>query len=491
MSRLLKINPADNVAVAVSELKKGDIEDGLKLEDDIGFGHKVALCEIQHGEPVVKYGFPIGTATRDIAAGELVHSHNLKSVVSEHTDYEYRPTFSKNSGESKPAPMFSGYRRADGSAGIRNEIWILPLVGCVNKTAEALASLANERFGVKCDGFFAFTHPYGCSQLGEDHENTRRVLAGLARHPNAAGVLLVGLGCENNTLESFLPLLGDYDRQRIKTLVTQSCADELEEGLVLLGALTDYAAVQTRTEIPASELTIGFKCGGSDAFSGITANPLCGRLTDLVTSFGGRAILTETPEMFGAETLLMARAKDYEIFKKLAAMVNGFKAYFTAHGQTVYENPSPGNKAGGITTIEEKSLGCIQKGGSAPVVDVLGYAQRCQRSGLSLLNGPGNDIVSCTNLAAAGAHLILFTTGRGTPLGAPVPTVKISSNTALSERKKNWIDFNAGSILTGKSFEESAEELLSLVLETASGKQTRSELNNSRDMAIFKDGVTL
>jgi altronate hydrolase len=490
LGRLLKINPLDNVAVAVEAIKKGETADGLTVSDDIGFGHKAALCDIRRGERVIKYGFPIGTAVIDIKKGQLVHSHNLKSAVAEQMEYEYKLKPQKKV-ERTAAPSFYGYRRSDGGVGIRNEVWIIPLVGCVNSTAEELARRANECFGAKCGGFFAFTHPYGCSQLGDDHENTRRVLAGLCRHPNAAGMLLVGLGCENNTLSGFLPLLGEYDRRRVKALVTQSCADELSEGTRLLGELADYAAKQERAEIPASELIIGFKCGGSDAFSGITANPLCGRLTDIVTGFGGRAILTETPEMFGAETILMERASDRETFLRLAAMINGFKSYFTAHGQAVYENPSPGNKEGGITTLEEKSLGCIQKGGSAAVTDVLDYSERCRKPGLSLLNGPGNDIVSCTNLAAAGAHMILFTTGRGTPLGAPVPTIKISTNTELAERKKNWIDYDAGEILAGKSFEDSAAELLSLTLQTASGKKTRSEQNGSREMAIFKDGVTL
>ena len=491
MDRLLKINGKDNVAVALEPLKEGDTESGLTLMDDINFGHKAALCDINPGGKVIKYGFPIGVCTRDIKKGELVHSHNLASDVKEQIKYEYSGKPLKAGGDAEKAPTFYGYRRDGGKVGIRNEIWIIPLVGCVNNTAEFIARAANERFKDKCGGFHAFLHPYGCSQLGEDHENTRKVLAGLCRHPNAAGVLLVGLGCENNTLDSFLPLLGDCDRSRIKTLVTQNCGDERSEGIRILGELADCAARQERSEISASELIIGLKCGGSDALSGITANPLCGRLTDIFTGFGGSALMTETPEMFGAETILMERSADIDTFEKQAAMINGFKNYFVSHGMAVYENPSPGNKEGGITTIEEKSLGCTQKGGTAAVVDVLGYAEHCKKPGLSLLDGPGNDIVSCTNLAAAGAHMILFTTGRGTPLGAPVPVLKISSNSALAEKKKNRTDYNAGSILDGKSFCDGAAELLALVLQTASGKLTRSEQNGNRDMAIFKSGVTL
>jgi len=489
LKKLIKINERDNVAVAVRDIKKGEIHDGVAAREDIAAGHKLALREIGSGEAVVKYGFPIGTARKKISAGELVHTHNLKTALTETDEYECVPHVHRQAAAE--APVFMGYRRDDGSVGIRNEIWILPLVGCVNKTAETLARLANERFGHLCGGVFAYTHPYGCSQLGDDHENTRKIIAGLARHPNASGVLLLGLGCENNSLESFLPVLGEYDKRRIRTLVTQDCGDELSEGLSILEDLAKVAAAQIRVEIPAPELVIGFKCGGSDAFSGITANPLCGLLTDRFTAFGGRVLLTETPEMFGAERLLMARAESREIFDGIVKMIGDFKRYFTAHGQAVYENPSPGNRAGGITTLEEKSLGCVQKGGSATVTAVLGRGEACVRPGLNLLSGPGNDIVSCTELTAAGAHMILFTTGRGTPLGAPVPTIKIASNSALAAHKPNWIDYDAGEILSGKSFDTCAAELESLVLLTANGTRTRSERNGYREIAIFKDGVTL
>ncbi len=477
MNDFMQINPKDNVAVALSD------------SGDIPFGHKKALRAIAQGESIIKYGYPIGIAVRDIQPGEHVHTHNLKTALGNTAEYSYSPC---NVRDAVRDPItFMGYDRGNGKAGIRNEIWVLPTVGCVNKTAERLCQLANERFGSLCDGFFAFTHPYGCSQLGDDQANTQKILAGLARHPNAAGVLLLSLGCENNNLDAFLPVLGDYDRSRIRSLVTQDCEDEIEEGLAVLRELGEAAKRNVRTSLPVSMLTVGFKCGGSDAFSGITANPLCGRLTDLLTSMGGRVILTEVPEMFGAETILMRRAENREVFESTVDMINGFKDYFVRHGQVVYENPSPGNKKGGITTLEEKSLGCIQKGGSAVVRDVLGYGAQCVKPGLSLLTGPGNDIVSCTNLTASGANIILFTTGRGTPLGAPVPTVKIATNSALASRKPGWTDYDAGCILTSKSFEQATDELMSLLVETASGRLTRNEENGYKEIAVFKDGVTL
>lgn len=490
MKKLLKIHEKDNVSLAVEPVNKGEKLADIRAKDDIPFGHKIALKDISKGESVIKFGFSIGNAFNDIKKGEWVHSHNLKSAIEEHGEYTYNHQPAEETEYKGKMPTFRGYVRENGSIGIRNEIWILPLVGCANKTAEILCKKANEAYGSLCDGFYAFTHPYGCSQLGEDHKNTQRILAGLAKHPNACGVLLLSLGCENNNLESFLPVLGDCGNNT-RTLVLQGCCDEISEGMKILSELADSASHQQRTEVTVDKLVIGFKCGGSDAFSGITANPLCGRLTDMLTAFGSSAILTEVPEMFGAETALMNRAKDRGVFNAIVSMINDFKEYFVRHGQVVYENPSPGNKEGGITTLEEKSVGCIQKGGSASVRDVLEYGEQCIESGLNLLTGPGNDIVSCTNLAASGAQIILFTTGRGTPLGAPVPTIKIASNSGLARRKANWIDYNAGEILEEKSFATAAAELFNLILSIANGGQTKNEINGYREIAILKDGVTL
>lgn len=495
MKELIHIHPNDTVAVAVREIRAGETieQDGIRItaREPIPFGHKIALRPIAKGENVVKYGFPIGHALADIPAGGHVHVHNLKTNLEGELAYRYAPS-AKQERQAAPGRTFEGYRRPNGTVGIRNEIWILPTVGCVNKTAEQIAAAANRELGGLCDGFFAFTHPYGCSQLGDDLRYTQRVLAGLAEHPNAAGVLFVGLGCENNGIESIKKDLQDPDDARFAYLVVQDSSDELGDALKLLEPLARRAAAEKRQSIPAEELVVGFKCGGSDAFSGITANPLCGRIADRLTASGGRAMLTEVPEMFGAETILMARCADEAVFSRCVSMINGFKDYYLSHHQVVYENPSPGNKAGGITTLEEKSLGCIQKGGKAAVTDILEYGGKCKTPGLSLLTGPGNDMVSCTNLTAAGANLILFTTGRGTPFGAPVPTVKISTNTALYERKGNWIDYNAGSILEGKPFETASDELFSLILDVASGRrQAQNERHGYREIAIFKDGVTL
>lgn len=498
MKHVIRIHPGDSVAVATGEISAGETLQAGALQitanEDIPFGHKIALRTINKGEAVVKYGFPIGHATTKIEAGSHVHGHNLKTNLEQKIEYRYAPSFPKARYNTKllSGETFEGYIREDGRAGIRNEIWILPTVGCVNKTAEQIARLANERFSGMCDGFFAFTHPYGCSQLGDDQLNTQRILAGLAEHPNASAVLLLGLGCENNGIEAMKKHLADPNSPRLRYLIVQDTSDELGDALALLEPLANRAAAEKKQSIPVEKLVVGFKCGGSDAFSGITANPLCGRITDRLTASGGRAILTEVPEMFGAETILMERCKDKGIFDKCVGMISGFKEYYLRHNQAVYENPSPGNKAGGITTLEEKSLGCIQKGGSSTVTDILEYGGRCSAPGLTLLTGPGNDMVSCTNLTAAGANLILFTTGRGTPFGAPVPTIKISTNTALYKRKQNWIDFNAGCILEGKSFEDAEEELLSLILDIASKRKTaKNEQNGYREIAVFKDGVTL
>lgn len=489
MSKLFKINDKDNVAVALEELKKGEIIDNIKLLDDIPFGHKVLLNDLKSGENIIKYGNPIGHLTIDCKKGEHIHEHNLKTNLSDIIEYKY-------CGENEYQPKkcnvtFNGYLRQDGRAATRNEIWIIPTVGCVNNTAKRLEKIGQDIIGDGCDGVFAYTHPFGCSQLGDDQENTRKILASLANHPNAGGVLIVSLGCENTNAETFKKYLGEYNKKRIKFLVTQDCENELEKGEKLLKEFYTFVKSFKREPIPINKLVVGYKCGGSDAFSGITANALCGRLTDKLTSFGTSAILTEVPEMFGAEKLLMKRCENEKIFNKCVNMINSFKQYFFSHNQECYENPSPGNHDGGITTLEEKSLGCIQKGGKAVITDVLEYGEHCKKQGLNLLTGPGNDIVSTTNLTAAGANIILFTTGRGTPLGASVPTIKVASNSRLAKRKSNWIDFNAGELIVSNDFENMTEEIFKLLIDIASGRQTKNEQNGYREISIFKDGVIM
>lgn len=489
MSKLFKINDKDNVAVALEELKKGEIIDNIKLLDDIPFGHKVLLNDLKSGENIIKYGNPIGHLTIDCKKGEHIHEHNLKTNLSDIIEYKY-------CGENEYKPKkcdvtFNGYLRQDGRAATRNEIWIIPTVGCVNNTAKRLEKIGQDIIGDGCDGVFAYTHPFGCSQLGDDQENTRKILAALANHPNAGGVLIVSLGCENTNVETFKKYLGEYNEKRIKFLVTQDCENELKKGEKLLKELYSFVKSFKREPIPINKLVVGYKCGGSDAFSGITANALCGKLTDKLTSFGTSAILTEVPEMFGAEKLLMKRCENEKVFNKSVNMINSFKQYFFSHNQECYENPSPGNHDGGITTLEEKSLGCIQKGGKAVITDVLEYGEHCKKQGLNLLTGPGNDIVSTTNLTAAGANIILFTTGRGTPLGASVPTIKVASNSRLAKRKSNWIDFNAGELIENNDFENMTEEIFKLLIDIASGRQTKNEQNGYRDISIFKDGVIM
>lgn len=457
------INKLDNVEV--------------NLED----GHKYAICDIKNGENIIKYGNPIGHATCDIKTGEHVHSHNMKTNLSGNIEYEYNPQYTPTV-HIDCDKTFMGYVRENGDVGIRNEIWIINTVGCVNKLAKKLANMT---------GAVCFEHPFGCSQLGDDQKTTQLILKGLVNHPNAAGVLVLGLGCENNNITEFKKVLGEYNADRVKFMNAQDFDDEVKEGVRLIEELKEYASKFKREPLPVSKLKIGLKCGGSDGYSGITANPLVGSLSDKLIACGGSCVLTEVPEMFGAEHLLMQRCPTRELFDKTVDLIYNFKSYFIRHNQVIYENPSPGNKAGGITTLEEKSLGCVQKGGLSEVVDVLDYGDTLSKNGLSLLNGPGNDIVAITNLTAAGVHLILFTTGRGTPVGAPVPTVKISTNKSLAERKANWIDFDSSALLDGTDMDTLADSLFDYICKVSSGEETKNELNDYREISIFKDGIVL
>lgn len=493
MKDFIKINENDNVIVAIKELKKGektsvDITEVEALED-IPAGHKMAIKDIKKDTDVIKYGFRIGTAKEDIKAGQWIHTHNVKTALGDLLEYKYEPVHIEEKKTEDAA--FMGFQRPDGKVGVRNEIWIIPTVGCVNNIATAMAKAANEKLKGSVQEVIAFPHPYGCSQMGDDQEHTRAILADLINHPNAGGVLVLGLGCENSNIDVLKPYIGDYDENRVKFLVCQEVEDEMEKGEKLLEELIDYAASFEREPISVSKLIIGMKCGGSDGFSGITANPLVGRFSDLLISKGGTTILTEVPEMFGAETILMNRCENEQLFDKTVTLINDFKQYFKDNHQTIYENPSPGNKKGGISTLEDKSLGCTQKSGSALVKGVLAYGEPVKTPGLNLLSAPGNDLVAATALAASGAHIVLFTTGRGTPFASPVPTVKISSNSSLFEKKKNWIDFNAGVLVEDKELDETAKRLFDYVVDVASGKKVCSEEAGFHDMAIFKQGVTL
>lgn len=448
------------------------------VEVNIEDGHKYAIRDILKGENIIKYGQPIGHATDDIKKGDHVHTHNTKTNLSGKVEYTYNPDVVKMEKIDSDRTFF-GYVRDNGDVGIRNDIWIVNTVGCVNKIAERLSKLTGAKH---------FPHPFGCSQLGDDQSTTQKILAGMVNHPNAGGVLVLGLGCENNNIDEFKKVLGSWDEKRVRFLNTQDFEDEISEGVKLISELKENAEKVKREDIHISKLKVGLKCGGSDGFSGITANPLVGRFCDALISMGGSCVLTEVPEMFGAEHLLMNRCENKEVFEKTVKLINDFKDYYTRYNQVIYENPSPGNKKGGITTLEEKSLGCVQKGGLSTVVDVLDYGDRLEKNGLSLLNGPGNDIVAVTNLLAAGVHMILFTTGRGTPLGTGVPTVKISTNAELAKKKSNWIDFDASPTLLGH---ELTNELLDYIIDVAGGQKTKNEENGYEEISIFKDGVTL
>jgi len=495
MRTYIQINPADNVAVAVEDLQTGELVHAngktIRLLQDIPAGHKIALQDFKAGEHIIKYGAPIGHAIEPIAAGGWVNERNIKTNLEGLQEYEFHP---------QPVPIstsfenisFKGYRRKNGDVGIRNEIWVIPTVGCVNGIVSQLVStLQKETQSVGIDAIVAYPHNYGCSQLGEDHENTRKILRDMVLHPNAGAVLVVGLGCENNQIGTFREFLGDFDSERIRFIETQKVDDEQEIGMQILRELYDIASQDKRTDIPIGELRIGLKCGGSDGFSGITANPLLGVFSDFLISQGGTTVLTEVPEMFGAETILMNRSESEEVFLKIVHLINDFKSYFIENKQPIYENPSPGNKAGGISTLEEKSLGCTQKAGSTVVRNVLSYGDRLNTKGLNLLSAPGNDLVASTALAAAGCHIVLFTTGRGTPFGTFVPTVKISTNSNLYIRKPNWIDFNAGPLLEGEMMDTLCRSFVQYILEIANGAFTNNEKSNYREIAIFKTGVTL
>ena len=493
MKEFIKIHPGDNVAVALTPLaamRTLDV-DGLQvtLKEDIPQGHKFALIPIEEGGAVIKYGCSIGFSKEAIAAGQWIHTHNIKTGLGDLLTY----TYNKSVSELNPTASrtFKGYRRTNGKVGIRNEIWIIPTVGCVNNVATAIEKQAKSLLQGSVEDVVAFPHPYGCSQMGDDQENTRTILADLINHPNAGGVLVLGLGCENSNIDILKDYIGEYDPKRVRFLVAQECEDEIEESLAIIEELVSYASQFEREDIDASELIIGMKCGGSDGLSGITANPVVGAFSDLLISKGGSTVLTEVPEMFGAETQLMNRCANEELFDKTVLLINDFKEYFKRHNQTIYENPSPGNKKGGISTLEDKSLGCTQKSGSAPVQDVLAYGQPVTTKGLNLLSAPGNDLVASTALAASGAHIVLFTTGRGTPFACPVPTMKISTNSNLYNKKNNWIDFNCGTLVEGETLDSLAEQLFDEVIAVASGKKVKSEAAGFHDMAIFKQGVTL
>lgn len=497
MADFIKINPSDNVAIAIHDIEagRGFEIDGANVvtQEAIPAGHKFALRDMAEGEDVVKYGYPIGHLLDEVKRGGLIDDKNLKTNLDGLLEYSYTPQLTDIAPSAERA-YFKGYRRANGNVGIRNELWIIPTVGCVNGVVQSIRNAFEKELGSypTIEKVVAFPHNYGCSQLGDDHENTRKVLADMVHHPNAAGVLVVALGCENNQLSSFRELVGEVDESRVKFMESQKVTgNEVEFGLGLLREIAEAAKGDHREEVPASELKVGLKCGGSDGFSGITANPLLGRFSDWIVAQGGTTVLTEVPEMFGAETILMSRCKDEATFDKCVHLINDFKAYFIKNEQPIYENPSPGNKAGGISTLEEKSLGCTQKSGCSTVCDVLSYAERLRTKGLNLLSAPGNDLVASTALAAAGCQLVLFTTGRGTPFGTFVPTAKISTNTPLAQNKPLWIDFNAGTIVEGAAVEQVDADFVDFVLGVASGAKTNNELSGYSEIAIFKSGVTL
>ncbi|WP_375753693.1 UxaA family hydrolase [Vibrio sp. HN007] len=496
MSKFIKINDLDNVVVGLESLKEGEqLHLGntiITLKEDISRGGKIAIKDIAINDDIIKYGSPIGHATETISKGTWLHTHNIKTNLSGTDEYQYKPDFPNLDAINLANKHFLGYQRASGNVGIRNEIWVIPTVGCVNGIAkQAIKAFMSELENIECDGVHLFPHNYGCSQLGDDHENTRKILSNMVHHPNAGGVLVIGLGCENNQIGPFKELVGQFDEDRVKFMVAQNEDNEVETAVNHLKSIYQNIKNDTRTETPISQLKVGLECGGSDGLSGITANPLLGLFSDYLIEKGGTSVLTEVPEMFGAEHILFERCVNKKTFDKAVSMVNDFKQYFIEHNQPIYENPSPGNKKGGISTLEDKSMGCTQKAGSSVVVDVLNYGDRLNTQGLNLLSAPGNDAVATSALAASGCHMVLFSTGRGTPYGGFVPTVKLATNSELALKKKHWIDFNAGQLIEGVEMQELLIQFIDLVCDIASGTQTKNEINEIRELAIFKSGVTL
>ena len=491
-TKYLKINPADNVVVAISDLKAGEIinegNNQIVLKEDVPAGHKVTLKDFTEGENVIKYGYPIGHVRCNVEAGRWINENQIQTNLAGLLEYTYNPVKVDLDIPVKDL-TFKGYRRKNGEVGIRNEVWIIPTVGCVNGIVNQLAANLRQETGCEgVDAIVAFPHNYGCSQLGDDHENTKKILRDMVKHPNAGAVLVVGLGCENNQPDVF----GEYDEERVKFMVSQKVeGDEVEAGMKILREIYAKAKEDKREDVPLSELRVGLKCGGSDGFSGITANPLLGMFSDFLVAQGGTSVLTEVPEMFGAETILMDRCRTKELFDQTVSLINDFKEYFLSHGEPVGENPSPGNKAGGISTLEDKALGCTQKCGKAYVDGVMAYGDRLQVKGLNLLSAPGNDLVASTALASCGCHIVLFTTGRGTPFGTFVPTMKISTNSNLAKNKPTWIDFNAGVIVENEPMEKTCERFIDYIIRVASGEQVNNEKKDYREIAIFKNGVTL
>ncbi|MDA3816550.1 MAG: altronate dehydratase family protein [Prolixibacteraceae bacterium] len=495
MEQFIKINPIDNVVIALQDIPEGTTikVDGqsIRLIDEVPRGHKIALNDIAIDENIVKYGAPIGHALNNISAGNHIHIHNLKTNLSGTIEYRFDQKLNELT-HKKSGLTFKGFKRWNGKTGIRNELWIVPSVGCVNGQAQMIIDRFKQEVApADIDAIEVFKHSYGCSQLGNDHVNTQKALADVINHPNAGGVLIMGLGCENNQINQLKEHIGDYNPERVKFMVAQEVEDEIEAGLELLKELYEAMHSDKREDIPLSELKIGLKCGGSDGLSGITANPLVGAFSDFLVAQGGTTILTEVPEMFGAETQLMERAENSEVFDKTVSLINDFKDYYLKNELPVYENPSPGNKKGGITTLEDKSLGCTQKGGTATVVNVLKYAEPLKKNGLNLLSAPGNDLVAASALGFSGCQMVLFTTGRGTPFGSFIPTMKISTNSDLYNHKRNWIDFNAGTLVEGKTMDELLEAFVDFVIKTANGEKLNHEKTGFKEIAIFKTGVTL
>lgn len=488
MPQILRLNAADNIVVAIADLRRDSpVEGAVHARRRIPRGHKVAVRPIPAGEPIRKFGQIIGFAGTDIAPGDWVHEHNVAMGGDFDRDYAFASDARPSEGlrATEVPAFFDGFRRADGRAGTRNYIGILSSVNCSATVVDYIADHAlrsgmlDDHPGI--DGIVALPHGQGCGMAsgGESFDLLARTQWGYASHPNFAAVLLVGLGCEVFQIARLKDTYGIAEGDHFQSLTIQETGGtrrSIDEGLSRLRDLLPTAARARREPMPASELTLALQCGGSDGYSSLTANPALGVAADTLVRHGGTAILSETPEIYGAEHLLTRRAETPEIGRRIVALIDWWRDYTTRNGGEMNNNPSPGNKAGGLTTILEKSLGAVAKGGTSTLRGVYRYAERIDRKGFVYMDTPGYDPVAATGQVAGGANVLCFTTGRGSAYGCkPVPSIKLATNTPLFKRMEGDMDINCGDIVDGVPLEEKGAEIFAAILSTASGRRTKSE----------------
>jgi len=495
----IHLHPTDNVAIARVQLGAGTelrvAGQRLEVKEAISAGHKIALVAIPQGAVVLRYGQVIGRARQPIERGRHVHTHNL-AFEELHFDYEY-PSGETPLPARRASPTFLGYPREDGSVGTRNYIAVVAASNCAAHTAEMIArSFDGESLPANIDGVVAFPHGEGCGHtIGPDTAQLRRTLAGVLAHPNVSAAVILGLGCEVNQIEHYLGPNAPRTSRLVGMTLQSSGGTRgaVTAARAEIARLMEQCSAEQRKEVPASGIVLGLNCGGSDSFSGITANPALGVCSDMLAELGATAVLAETTEIFGAEHLLVRRARNRQVAEKLLSFVQGYKQYLTRFAGSFDDNPSPGNKEGGLTNIIEKSLGAVAKAGTSPLTDAVDYAEPVHTPGFVFMNTPGYDPVSLTGLAAGGCNLIAFTTGRGSAIGFPsVPVLKIASNSHTYRRMQDNMDINAGTIADGeKSVQQVGGEIFEMLLRVASGERTRAESLGHQEFVPWRIGPVL